>query len=295
MRLSRSPAERARKAAAPAKASTIDTRRRELLAFVGKAVACGFPLESLTSFEKLLQPELVTTVLDAYWKENGENPNVYTIDLAWKVVSIAREFGMEADALEKLDDLRADLDEYRQPGLTEKNRAVIRQVLVDEVWGKVLRLPEQLMAQAARDHNHRHVRAAVLAGVAVAIKILTFAPIRVGNLASIRHRRKPDPARRVDSGPWWLVFPDYDVKNRVPLEYELDASTTALIDRYLGSSGPRSCIAGRQSDWLFPGEDGNCQKAPPPSPSRSPTRSASRRPACGSPRTSSATPRRRSS
>ena len=86
----------------------------------------------------------MTAVLESYWKANGETPNVYTIDIAWKVVSIAREIGMDAGIIEQLDDLRAELDEYRQPGLTAKNRAVIRQVLTDEVWGKVMRLPDQL-------------------------------------------------------------------------------------------------------------------------------------------------------
>lgn len=241
----------------PARSSTIATRQRELLAYVGKAVTCGFPLETLTAFEKLLQPEIATAVLDSYWASNGENPSVYTIDMAWKVVTIAREFGLDPGVIEQLEDLRAELDAYRQPGLTAKNRGVVRQVLTDEVWGKVMRLPEQLMAQAARDHNHRHVRAAVLAGVAVAIRILTLAPIRVGNLARIRiGENLIRPAG--PSGPWWIVFPDYDVKNRQPLEYELDVTATALIDRYLVEFRP-ALQRGRRSDWLFPGEEGDCK------------------------------------
>ena len=118
--------------------------------------------------------------------ENGETPKVYTIDLAWKALALARRFGLDDAALQQLEDLRANLEEYRQPGLTEKNRAVIRQVLVVEIWRKVLALPEKLMTEAARQHNQKPVRAAVLAGIAVAIQILCFAPVRVGNLASVR-------------------------------------------------------------------------------------------------------------
>ena len=82
--------------------------------------------------------------------------------------------------------MRAELERYRQPGLTDKNRAVVRQVLVDHVWRSVMRVPERLLAEATAQQNAAPVRAAVAAGLAVAIRILIVAPIRVGNLAGIR-------------------------------------------------------------------------------------------------------------
>ena len=51
--------------------------------------------------------------------------------------------------------------------------------------------------------------------------MLTVAPVRLANLAAIRlgiNLIKP-------GGPhsnYWLTFPDYDVKNRVTLEYPLE-------------------------------------------------------------------------
>jgi hypothetical protein len=35
----------------------------------------------------------VEPVIEAYWERNGEEPKVYTIDLGWKLLSIAREIG----------------------------------------------------------------------------------------------------------------------------------------------------------------------------------------------------------
>jgi hypothetical protein len=59
----------------------------------------------------------------------------YTVDLGWKLLSIARETGcLDEAALERLDDMRASLEFYRRGGLTEKNLAVIRQVLSGDVW-----------------------------------------------------------------------------------------------------------------------------------------------------------------
>jgi hypothetical protein len=186
----------------PSKDSTIRTRRAEIMAFIGRAVACGFAL-TLSSMAAVVRPEVVEAIIDAYWQKNGATPNAYTIDLGWKALALARKFG-DGDAanLERLDDIRAELEEYRQPG-----RAVIRQVLADEVWRSVMALPATLMAEAARQHNHAPVRAAVLAGIAVAIQILVRHPIRVGNLASIRiGQNLMRPAG--PCAPYWLVFAD---------------------------------------------------------------------------------------
>ena len=72
------------------------------------------------------------------------------IDLAWKLLAVARETQcLNESQLAELDDLRASMEEYRQSGLTEKNLAVIRQVLSGSIWREVVRLPDQLMARPA--------------------------------------------------------------------------------------------------------------------------------------------------
>jgi hypothetical protein len=55
------------------------------------AVQHGAPIENLTSLAALLQPDLAEKVLNAYWEQNGEEPSVSTIDMGWKIVSVARE------------------------------------------------------------------------------------------------------------------------------------------------------------------------------------------------------------
>src|SRR6266545_3251340 len=58
----------------PCRPSTIMTRRRELAAAARMAVKTGVPIESLTSLDALLNPNVAEKVLDAYWKQNGETP-----------------------------------------------------------------------------------------------------------------------------------------------------------------------------------------------------------------------------
>jgi integrase len=244
----------------PCKQSTIRTRRAELQAFARMAVAQGFPVATLESLGALLAPRVVEKVIETYWKAGGEEPRIYTIDLAWKLFSIARETKclLETD-LARLDDIRAALEEHRQGGLTEKNLKVIRQVLTDGIWGEVCKLPNVLMAKARQYSRHARVKAAVTAQIAIGIALLVVAPIRLANLIQIRldaNLIKPGGLQAA----YWLVFPHYDVKNRVQLEFPLSSSLTELIDEYIHDFRP-ALLRGSNELWLFPGETGGVKTA----------------------------------
>lgn len=235
----------------PLKPSTIRTRRVELAAAARMAVRSGVPIESLTSLAALLNPEVAEKILDAYWRQNGETPKAFTIDLACRFVAIAKETTcLDEAACEHLDELRRQLEDHRCGGLTNKNTTLIRQVLTPGVWSRIVKLPEILMAKARRDRAS--TRAAVTAQIAVAIGILTVAPVRLANLAAIRLGTNLIKPGGSDSN-YWLVFPDYDVKNRVRLEHPLEGYLTRLIDEYVRSFRP-TLLRGRNEDWLFPGQ-----------------------------------------
>ena len=110
------------------------------------------------------------------------------------------------------------------------------------------------MRQAHLAKDHAPIRAAVSAQLAVAIAILTFAPIRLSNLVSIelgQNLIKPGGPNT----PNWLVFPHYDVKNRVRLDFKFDQDLTDLIDEYVHEFRP-VLLRGSNAQWLFPGEGG---------------------------------------
>jgi len=235
----------------PCKQSTIDTRRRELIAAVRAAVAAGIPLEELRSLRDLLRPDRVEILMNYYWEQNGEKPSLYTIDLASKLLALARSEDLAEVEIERLDEIRIALEQYRSTGLTEKNRRLIRQIAQSDVWREVVRLPQRLMAKARINAKAKPYRAAVTAQLAIAILILIRAPVRMQNLASIRIGinliRPGGPG-----APYMLVFPDYDVKNGVPLEFAFDETTSALIDEYIHQHRPH-LMQGFDHDWLFAG------------------------------------------
>ena len=235
----------------PCKQSTIDMRRREIVASIRAAVAAGIPLEELKFLRDLLRPDRVETIIDYYWKKNGEKPTLYTIDLASKLLALARSEDLADVDIEQLDEIKIALEEYRSTGLTEKNRKLIRQIAQTDVWREVVQLPQRLMDEARSTAKTKPYRAAVTAQLAIAILILIRAPIRMQNLASIRmdiNLVRPGGPRT----PYMLVFPDYDVKNGVPLEFAFDEATTTLIDEYVYQHRPH-LMRGFNHDWLFPG------------------------------------------
>lgn len=243
----------------PCSPKSIKTRRAELVAVVRMAVKIGTPIESLKSLAVLVHPNVAEPVLDAYWKDNGAEPKVYTIDLAWKLLSLARQTGLNQAAIERLDDIRAALEEHRHGGLTGKNLTLIRKVLTEGIWSEVVSLPNALMRQARADQAHAPVKAAVTAQLAVAIAILSFAPVRLDNLVSIELGKNLIKPGGPDS-PFWLIFPHYDVKNRVNLEFTFDEGLTRLIDEYVHEFRP-TLVRGFNAAWLFPGAAGEPKTA----------------------------------
>ena len=135
----------------PCKALTLQTRRTDLVSFAKKAVRVGIPTAELSSLSVLLAPELVERILDKEWEQNGDEPKTSTIDLAKKLVAVARSANcLTKEQLTQLDDKRAALEEYRKEGMTQKNLKLVRRVLNSEVWARVINCPDVLMRRAVR-------------------------------------------------------------------------------------------------------------------------------------------------
>jgi integrase len=244
----------------PCKASTLRTRRTDLVSFAKKAVRLGIPMEELSSLSVLLAPDLVERILDKEWERNGDEPKTSTIDLAKKLVAVARSANcLTKEQIAQLDDKRAAIEEYRKEGMTQKNLKLIRQVLNSEVWARVINCPEALMRRARSLKDQAPVKAAVTAHIAVAVAILTAAPVRASNLAAIRLGENLNKPGGPDT-PYLLVFPEYDVKNQVDLTFELDEDVTAVIDEYVHDFRP-ALMRGSNEDWLFPGGEGGSKDA----------------------------------
>jgi integrase len=107
------------------------------------------------------------------------------------------------------------------------------------------------MLRARSLKDRAPMKAAITAQIAVAVAILTVAPVRASNLAAIHLGENLIKPGGPDA-PYWLVFPNYDVKNRVDLDFELDPDISDLISEYVHEFRP-VLLRGSNEDFLFPG------------------------------------------
>lgn len=237
------------------KQSTLDLMERKLKAAVRMAVRIGTRLEELSSLAAMLHPDHSEAIIDAYWQADGEQPGTYTIELATLFLDLARsETKLDDETLTRLEDMRALLEEHRRSGMTDKNMTLVRQVLATDAWTKVVGLPRRILAEANAFRRTQPIKSAVSAQLAVAITLLTMAPVRVRNLTTIRigHNliRPNGPA-----GPFHLIFAANEVKNAEPLEFPLSAQVTAMIETFVHDHRPE-LMRGHNHDYLFPGATG---------------------------------------
>jgi integrase len=240
----------------PAKPTTIKSRRSSLEAALRTASRIGIGMAELSSLSSFLDPAVSRRVLAAYWPEGAKQPPIFAVDLCGLFVGMAHSANcLPPEQLEELEDMRADLKHQSPRGMTDKNLAAIRSFMQGEAWRALNHLPQVLMAEAKEASYSSPTKAAIRAQLAVAIGILNVAPIRRGNLGAIRIGENLIRTGGPQS-PYRLVFPDYDVKNRVRLDFPLDAELTALIEDYLFNYRP--ALLGRSDNpWLFPGEGAN--------------------------------------
>jgi integrase len=94
---------------------------------------------------------------------------------------------------------------------------------------------------------------------ALALALLLVCPLRIKNLAGLnleRHITRLRPGGKVH-----LVIPAHEVKNKVPLEFELPPEVVVILDRYIEKY--RARLLEGPSPWLFPAPSGGSK---PPGP-----------------------------
>jgi integrase len=234
----------------PARPSTVNQRNFQIRSFASALVMRGRDPNTITSLRDLVEIAAFKEGLKFLIERRGGKSTSAISQLARTLKAIARHhLRLDRDYLDKLGEIIRRLETGR-PGLTETNRARLRQLDDAQNRKALLELPRKLMGIAAR--NRRPLRGALEAQMAVAIEILTMAPMRIGNLAMLDLDR--NLVRTSPSGAMHIVIEPEEVKNSEPLDYPLPPESVELVERYLREFRPRLAPAG--STALFPGKRG---------------------------------------
>jgi integrase len=228
------------------------TRREQVRWFASALVHRGRDPASLRSLSELVKIDLIKEGLRFLLQRRGGKPTRHLQNMLYALRSLAQWTGAHPDDLAEITRLCGRLNPG-VTGLTQKNRAAVRQFDDPRNVDALLSLPRTLLARARRRRGRPSLYAALDVQVAVAIELLLVAPVRIGNLVSVRFGRNLLQVRR--NGPQHLVFPSADVKNEADLEFPLPAETTELLELYCREFRPQ--LSAAPGDWLFPGENGS--------------------------------------
>lgn len=233
---------------------TVTNMAQKVLRFASVMVREGTPLSELTDLAALLRPDRFRSVFERFWLQNGQKSTRAQYETARIMKYLARHRGrVDPAVMLELDQITRRL--HTSPiGLTPKNRDVLRQFDDGANVRRLVTLPGKLAAQARRAEERGAIRkAALLMQIAVAIELRLVAPIRFQNLLllqlGVHFRSVAHDGRRAV----YLSIPGSEVKNKLPLEFELPQETIDLLAAYVRWYLP--VLTEGQNGMLFPGAD----------------------------------------
>jgi integrase len=220
-----------RESASPA---TLRDVRLRLFQMAAALVHSGRSPDTIRSLADLVAPEALKIILTFFWSRNGNRKTGHVHNVALTGIKIAKWWvKAPPEQIEALRNLRRQVDP-KSSGMTERNRARLRQFDDPENVRRLLRLPDEILRALPRSRPPTYTEAARVQS-ALAIGILLVAPMRIKNLSALHARHF---VRTRIGGPRHIVIPSEEVKNRTPLAFAVPAELDEAIDVYLTRCRP---------------------------------------------------------
>ena len=237
----------------PLKPASLRTRTYQLRAYLAALVHSGIDPQQLGSLGDIVALDLVRVGLRFFLDRSEKKSTKQAHAIAGLLLSLARHWvRLDDRAVDQIRKLVARL-KPRQQGMAPKNRDRLRQFDDPENVAKLLGLPEQLVAIAAKT-KHPTQSEALLVQIALAIEVLLMVPIRRSNLARLEIDRHLIRSRK---GIVHLSIPEHEVKNGMPIDAMMPKGFSALLELYLKRYRP--LLETEPTPYLFPGR-GNRSK-----------------------------------
>jgi integrase len=234
---------------------TIQQREKTIYLIASALVHEGWPVAEIRLLKDIVSVEAMKTALRHYLKKTNQQPSTFTHAMAKAITSIARHYvRVDTEQIEALKELKRRLGQ-EPVGLTEKNKATLRQF---DHGGNILNLLDlpRLLLEPRPLKKLSPYRRAIRVQLALTISILLHAPLRMHNLTHLRldtHLARPGG----QNGPVHIVIPEDEAKGAQTIEYPIQGYTRELLDEYL--SKYRSLICDEGCPWLFPTNRGKCK------------------------------------
>jgi len=233
----------------PVQPSTAAQRERMLRRLASAEILAGVDPSALQSLGDLVAPDRLKLALEFFVERNGGAPNNQVFAMALLALGIARHWArLPEEKVAVIAEWTRRVN-VKQHGMTEKNRERLRQFTSDAVIRSFLMLPDRLRDKALR--RPVDSRSALMVQTALAIALLTVAPLRLDNLRILDRRIHFRRAFSIDAPYVQLSIPASEVKNKVDLEFPIPPRIMDMIDLYFATYQPL-LTNNHPSTLLFP-------------------------------------------
>ena len=233
--------------------TTIEGRHHRIRQVASALVRSGYPMDQVTSLAVLVKPGNAELILRFLWERAGKQKSQGLYHHAVLLRNIARHWVKPPEAELKVLENLCRRFAVKKNGMTEKNRALLRQFDDHSNVDRLLTLPSFVVGRVkSTDKGGR--RDAGYVALALAVELLTIAPMRVRNLTFLEHERHLVPSRLGPKPVMHLAIPGDEVKNHQPYELMLPKDTAEFLALYLKDYQPR--LSPEPSPWLFPSYGG---------------------------------------
>jgi len=235
----------------PLKPRTLRQYRYEVRRFASMLVLRGHDPNAIQSLAYLVQPKHVEDGLRFLLARGGNKPMRSAADVAALLAKIAKHWAKAQPADVAIIKRYAKQVMPRGDGLGRKNRLRLAPLRDPKNLARLFLLPKKI--RKGIETKERVLRDdALLMQLAVALLILTYAPLRIGNLAALHlehnlHWTGPDM-----SGTLLLDIDGVEVKNGQTLSFPLPADCADLIRLYVQKYRPHLTLV--SNPYLFPSD-----------------------------------------
>ena len=237
----------------PMKPASIVFKRQQLRMFASAAVLGGVPIDSLRSIADLVAlPTFKAALRYLRAPENGHG-NTQPASLAICLTAAARYWvEVPEDHYKKLNQIVKNIRPPRK-GMTEKNKAILRQLDNRARRHDLLTLPQRVLDEVRRLKKVGY-QDALRVQLALAVELLLMTLIRRANLTQIHLACHLRWTRSAHGDTAHLIFAPSGVKNGEDLAFQLPNETVHLLKTYLSDYRPLLVVD--ENQHLFPGENG---------------------------------------
>jgi integrase len=214
----------------PLSPRSVCLRREHVLTAITALTKAGRPVDGITSLAALVTPAAFKIVLrEMLARPHRSDSNASEQLVAKTLVAIAKEWVKpDPGNLSELKRLLSRVPAVK-PGLRPKNTLLLARFDDAELFGRMVKLPEQLIEEAEQEPLSERSLAKAQAGIAICIQL--YAALRPANLTALRFGETllMGAGKNHES---LIELPPEVVKNGDPFGTVIPAEATARVRRY---------------------------------------------------------------